>query len=428
MAIYSDLLDIVGKEQAIRNAQGMNSLRAVETEQIQKQSALADEARKVMRDAQLAQDAADAANRVTTPQTAPDGSPVAETDPDRQAQQRAARDVAAYTAEAAALRRSGGADPKMIADAELRASQAQQNQFHFSNLLWDKQKQKAKELASLAGAVNPDGSNVGNVVSRVDEIVPGWSKKADLDRDLMGNVVWGKHTQDALASTQKAGATANEQLTIQQRQAQLKFDEQKLEQARTRETRLEKESTQRDSFSRDGLALRQRQQDRLEKKDTQAKPEPIREGDVKDEAARIKQDNPTLTVVDTKAAARDYLGKTQDLIRQGKTREEAQAEAQDFINAKIQTGTPGKPYVSHWLSPNEPEVKGVPGKYDRGAKTFDADTPDLAKALDKAGVSFSIHGDKGVIFSDPATADKGIALLTPGTVFTGPDGKQYKKK
>jgi hypothetical protein len=135
-----------------------------------------------------------------------------------------------------------------------------------------------------------------------------------------------------------------------------------------------------------------------------------------------------LTVADTKAAARDYLGKTQDLIRQGKTREEAQAEAQDFINSKIQTGTPGKPYVAHWLEPNEPEVKAVLGKYDRSAKVYEAGTPDLAKALDKAGVSFSIHGDKGVIFSDLATADKGIALLTPGTVFTGPDGKQYKKK
>lgn len=428
MAIYSDLLDIVGREQTIRNAQGLNSLRAAETQQIQKQGELADETRKTVRAAQLAQDAVDAANTPTTPQTAPDGSPVAALDPDRQAQQRAARDVAAYSAEAAALRRSGAADPKMIADAELRASQAQQNQFHYSNLLWDKQKQKAKDLASMAGAVNPDGSNVGNVIARIDEIVPSWSKKADLDRDLMGNPVWGKHTQDALASTQKAGATANEQIKAQQQQARIKFDEQRLAQERVREARLERESKQRDSLARDGLALRQRQQTRLEKKDTQAKPEPIREGDVKDEAARIKQDNPTLTVADTKAAARDYLGKTQDLIRQGKTREEAQAEAQDFINAKIQTGTPGKPYVSHWLSPNEPEVKGVPGKYDRGAKTFDASTPDLAKALDKAGVSFSIHGDKGVIFSDPATADKGIALLTPGTVFTGPDGKQYKKK
>ena len=367
MAIYSDLLDIVGKEQTIRDMQGRNSLHAAQTEQIQKQSALQDEARKIMREAQLARDAADTANQPTTPQTAPDGSPVAALDPTTQAIQNGQRDYRAYSAEAAALRRSGAADPKAIVDAELRAHQAYQQMFHYQNLAFDQQKEKAKRLSAMAGAVNPDGSNVGNVVSRVDEIVPGWSKKADLDRDLMGNVVWGKHTQDALASTQRAGASANEQIIAQQRQAQIKFNESKLELDRQKEIRLEKDSRQKDSLARDGLALRERQQKRLEGKDASPKAEPIRAADVKDEAARIKQDNPTLTEPDSKAAARDYLGKTQDLMRQGRSREDAQTEAQAFINSKIEAGTPGKPYVSHWFEPDEPAVPKVPGKYKRGS-------------------------------------------------------------
>jgi hypothetical protein len=437
MAIYADLLSIVGKEQEIRNAQGINSLRAVETEQIQKQSQLADESRRAIREAQLAQDAADAANKTTTPQTAPDGSPVAALDPTAQAAANAARDYKAYSAEAAALRRSGAADPKMLADAELRATQAMQNGFHYQNLMWDKQREKAKNLASLAGAVNPDGSNVGNVVARIDEVVPSWSKKADLDRDLMGNVVWGKHTQDALASTQKAGATANEQITAQQQQARIKFDERKLELEKQKETRREKEAVQRDSLARDGLALRERQQSRLEKNDTRAKPTPIKEADVKDEGARIKQDNPTLTDADAKAAARDFLSKTNELIQQGKSREDAQFEAQNWINAKIETGVAGKPYVSHFFGADEPGQEKVPGKYNRAKTVGEAagpptpaemPMPEIAGKLNKAGVGFSVDATAGVFnFPDAKTANKGIDMLPTGATFIGPDGKTYKK-
>lgn len=443
MAIYPDLLEIVGKEQEIKQSQTLNDFRNIQIEQARRNMAMQDSTRQIVRDAQLAADQADNQNRPTTPQTAADGTTPPPPDPVVQAQTAAMRIATRYDAEAAALRRSGTADPAAIKEAELRAEQAQTALWHATTSVFEQQKEKSKRLASYAGAVMPDGSNVKGVVDKIDEIVPGWSKHADLDKDLMGNVTWGAHTQAALATTQKMGQTANEQATVDQQKARLAFEKQQEANRQLRETRLETESRRRDALARDGLDLKEREfKARQDRADPALKNTPIREADIKDEAARIKQDNPTLTEPDSKAAARDYLSKINELMRNNAarvkagdyTREDAQLEAQNFINTKIETGSPGKPYVSHWFSADEPGRDASKGKYNRskqgGGDMGPVDMPaEAAAALGRTGAKFSLDASTGVVtFPDAATANKGIAALPEGATFIGPDGKTYKKK
>jgi len=433
MPIYSNLLDIVTQEQKIRESQVVNNLRTAEIDQIHRANQAADLTRQTNQALQLAQDQRDAANTPTTPQTADDGTPVANLDPVKQQVQQAQKDYDTYS-ELARGQRRAGVDAK---DAEVRAQAAEQALFHSTHLMFEQQKEKAKNIASMAGAVAPDGSNVGNVVAQIDRLVPRWSKTADLDRDLMGNVVWGKHTQTALAQTQQAGETANQQVIAQQKALELKQQQARLEFDKTEAIRKETESKRTDERAREGIKVRERAETRLEGAANVAKFKEPSATEVKDTAEMLKASNEGLSATDAKIAARDMLNKTNDLLRLNSakveageySREDAVAEAQQWVGAKIKTLEPGKPMVPHFFSANEPAVPAKT-KYDRTANAAleAAGVPELGVKLGKAGVSFSITPDKGLILSDPATANAGIALLPVGTKFVGPDGKSYTKK
>jgi hypothetical protein len=316
------------------------------------------------------------------------------------------------------LRRVGGADSKRIADLETRMFQSQQMAFHNDNLLDKQSEEKAHKLSATAGAINDDGSNVVGVVNALDRIAPGWSKNADLNRDLMGNPAWGKQTQDAIAQANAAGQTAVAQLQAKTAKNRVAQEAAQLEFQKTEATRKENESVRKDSLARDALEVRSRAETRLENTVKAGKvPEP-KEKEVQATADKLRQDNPGLNGVDAKVAAQDYYGKLNDLLRSGTPREDAQAQAQTYVKAKIETIEPGKPLVkSNFFGMGGSPAVPAKVKYNREG------VPELAQALDKAGVSYSLTpGEKGVILSDAKTADKGIALLPPGTVYTGPDG------
>lgn len=438
MPLYDNFLELAGTKAKIANLEAdtqdkaaQGALRLAQADAYEK-NAKVDEATRAA--AKKAQDAEDAAAKANAP------VPVADQDPLTQQITAAQKDIKAQTALAAEIRRSGG-DQKLADQAMDAANRARDTLFHNMNLKFTADKEKAKDLAAAAGSVAPDGSNVRQVVAQVERVAPGWTKNMDLDTDLMGNVVWGKKTQKALATTQQQGVTAKDQLELQHKALLAKMTAEENARKAKADQQRAIDSDRRDSLARDKLEVdRERLSDTKEERaarraEREAKaadkttkertPKAPTEGAVKALVPALAKEF-ELSAEDAALAARDYAVKVEEQLAKGDSREAAEAAGLELVRSRHRPGQKStKKFFGLVGEDGKPATyqkfgEAKPGGYEEG-------TPETAIALDKAKVPFSMEG--GVYkFTDAAKADAGIALLPKGTVFVGPDGKKYKKK
>ncbi len=452
VAALLELNNLKARTDALESQVGENKARATlmtkQAELLGEDAALQKQTREA---SQAAQAAADDAMKAVTPES----TAALIENPTQVAIRDSMQQIQQYRSQAQAVRRSGG-DGRTAEKYEQLAVSAEQSLAHNMNLAFNQQKETAKNVASVAGSVLPDGSNVRQVQAELTRLNPNWMRNANVDTvdDIYGNqhLLWGKNTQKYLASMQQQAVTAEKQLDARQKAMDLAFREKQLAATEVERKRVEAREDRKAILARDKLdvddenkdedradrkqARADRAQDRADRAEERRVAKETKAAETKEKApvnAEVKatttmfQKDPQIKLgpAQAEAAAWAYHRKVNELVAKGTPREEAETKARDMVVSRIETKTEKGGWFSSDKETREyNQWKKTPEAEGGGAPAGNAFTEQDVKGLGAVGVGVTTSGQlQATAKTPPAKA----ALIAQANAALN-DGKHDRAK